>query len=313
MKTIEDVHVRDRFRLVRWCDRLRPIYYAATSGDFNPLHLDPVVARGAGFESNILQGMCTFAWLAEACTTYLDDPSRLHRIAARFTRPVSPGDVIAFDGRCTATDGNVVRVKVTATNQRGEEVLRSASAEASFAPRVPRPAREVASEHAVRGRGEDQRIGRRYGPFRYTVGVENVREFALAISGGVPARSFGAAAAAHAPHPLFVSEEAGRSSVHGSMIAPPTFAAALAVRPCAEAFLDRANGIDVLRVLHGDEDLEIHAVVRPGDILETNGEIVRVERKPRFDVLVLRCSTVNQLGAAVLDCVSSWVVRREGA
>ena len=139
--TIGDVHVGDRFRLVRGCDRLRPIYYAATSGDFNPLHLDPIVARGAGFESNILQGMCTFAWLTEACTAYLDDPGRLRRVAVRFARPVSPGDVIAFDGRCTATEGDVVRFEVTATNQRGEEVLRSASAEASFAPRVPRRAR----------------------------------------------------------------------------------------------------------------------------------------------------------------------------
>jgi len=44
---------------------------------------------------------------------------------------VQVGDVIRFEGRCTAVEGRAVRVEVAATNQRGEEVLKGATAEAS--------------------------------------------------------------------------------------------------------------------------------------------------------------------------------------
>jgi acyl dehydratase len=66
------------------------------SGDLNPLHIDPVVATGAGFERPILHGSCTFgivgrAVLAAACD---NRPERLARFGARFSRPVLPGDTI---------------------------------------------------------------------------------------------------------------------------------------------------------------------------------------------------------------------------
>ena len=32
--------------------------------------------------------------------------------------------------------------------------------------------------------------GRRYGPFTYQVGIEKVREFALAVGGGIPSSGF---------------------------------------------------------------------------------------------------------------------------
>jgi 3-hydroxybutyryl-CoA dehydratase len=305
----DDLRAGDAFRHARACDRLRPVYYAAASGDFNPLHLDVEVARRAGLPSTILQGMCTFAWLAEACTAYLGDPGRLRRIAARFSRPVAPGDAVTFEGRCAAREGDRLALEVAVRNQRGEPVLTAAVAEASLAPVAPRAA-EAAPAPAAGDSRSDPRSGRRYGPYRYEVGVEKLREFALAVAGGVPAQSFGAVAPDPPPHPLFVDEEAGRRSAYGSIVAPPTFAAALAIRPCAAAFLDPANGVDVLHLLHGDEDLALHGVVRPGDVLETSGAIVRVEPKRSFDVFHLHCRTVNQRGEAVIDAASAWVARR---
>jgi acyl dehydratase len=132
MKTLADFRVGDSLELVRRCDPYRPIYYAAVSGDFNPIHLDAEVGRQAGRAGVILQGMCTMAWLAEACVSYFEHPARLTRLEARFARPVSAGDVVRFAGRCVAVEGGRVRVEVTATNQRGEEVLTRAAAEASF-------------------------------------------------------------------------------------------------------------------------------------------------------------------------------------
>lgn len=134
MKTLRDFAVGQTFALVRTVDRHRPIYYAAASGDFNPIHVDPRVGRAAGLGGAILQGMCTFAWLSDACAIYFDDPVRVRSVRARFARPVKPGDTVTFEGRCTAVEGATVRVEVTARNQRGEAVLARATAEGLVEP-----------------------------------------------------------------------------------------------------------------------------------------------------------------------------------
>jgi len=143
MKKATDYAVGDTFTAVREVDPYRPIYYAAASGDFNPIHIDPSIGRLAGHQGVILQGMCTFAWLADACAAYLDDPGRVRRVAARFTKPVQVGDVLTFQGRCAGLDGGRLRLEVSATNQRGEEVLKGACAEALL----------PADDAAVEGRG----------------------------------------------------------------------------------------------------------------------------------------------------------------
>ena len=66
------------------------------SGDANPLHADPGVAREAGFERPILHGLCTFGVaghaLLKTCCGY--DPARFKTMEARFSRPVYPGETI---------------------------------------------------------------------------------------------------------------------------------------------------------------------------------------------------------------------------
>jgi Holliday junction resolvasome RuvABC ATP-dependent DNA helicase subunit len=109
-----DFAVGDTFRAVREVDPYRPIYYAAVSGDFNPIHVDPRVGRAAGFQGAILQGMCTYAWLADLCADYLGDPARLRRLRVRFARPLQVGDVVTFEGCCAAVEGGLVRLEVSA-------------------------------------------------------------------------------------------------------------------------------------------------------------------------------------------------------
>ncbi len=129
MKGLADFAVGDSFRAVREVDVYRPIYYAAASGDFNPIHIDPRVGRAAGFQGAILQGMCTYAWAAEACVEYLGGPARLRRLRVRFSRPLQVGDVVTFEGRCTAIRDGTVRIEIAARNQAGDEVLKGAVAE----------------------------------------------------------------------------------------------------------------------------------------------------------------------------------------
>lgn len=69
------------------------------SGDLNPLHADPAVARAAGFDRPILHGLASFgvaghALLARLCGY---DPARFLAIEGRFSAPVYPGETISVD------------------------------------------------------------------------------------------------------------------------------------------------------------------------------------------------------------------------
>jgi acyl dehydratase len=66
------------------------------SGDYNPLHAEPAIARTAGFERPILHGLCTFGIAGYAVLKTLcgNDPARLTSIKVRFSSPVYPGETI---------------------------------------------------------------------------------------------------------------------------------------------------------------------------------------------------------------------------
>ncbi|MBA2661959.1 MAG: SDR family NAD(P)-dependent oxidoreductase [Bradymonadaceae bacterium] len=74
----------------------QPLRYAQASGDHNPIHVDPDVARAAGLGDCILHGLCTMAF---ATKTFVNgvlagDSTRLARIAVRFAKPVYPGKTL---------------------------------------------------------------------------------------------------------------------------------------------------------------------------------------------------------------------------
>jgi acyl dehydratase len=66
------------------------------SGDYNPLHADPEVARGAGFPRPILHGLCSLGVAGHALlkTVAGYDPARFKSMRLRFTAPVFPGETI---------------------------------------------------------------------------------------------------------------------------------------------------------------------------------------------------------------------------
>ena len=98
------------------------------SGDPNPLHADPAVARAAGFPRPILHGLATFGMAAHAILKCLCDydPGRLTAIAGRFSAPVFPGETIRTemwrDGSVVSFRARVVERDVVALNNGRAEL-----------------------------------------------------------------------------------------------------------------------------------------------------------------------------------------------
>ena len=66
-------------------DKYLPFRYAGASGDFNPIHLDPELAKAVGFPSNILHGLWSMAQVARAATEAGGgDPRSLKRLSVQF-------------------------------------------------------------------------------------------------------------------------------------------------------------------------------------------------------------------------------------
>ncbi|MBV1897161.1 MAG: MaoC family dehydratase N-terminal domain-containing protein [Rhodobacteraceae bacterium] len=69
------------------------------SGDYNPLHADPKVARVGGFDRPILHGLATYGLAGRAILRSLCDydATRLVGLDVRFSAPVFPGETVRFE------------------------------------------------------------------------------------------------------------------------------------------------------------------------------------------------------------------------
>jgi acyl dehydratase len=150
-------------------------------------------------------------------------------------------------------------------------------------------------------------LGRRYGPYVFPVGLQHVRDFVAAVGGGVPGHAF--AAPPDGVHPWTWDEDAARASPHGGLVAPPTFATTFAIEPFAKACSDPELRVNVLRLVHGEQEFEFLEPVRPGDVLRTTGEITRIQERGNLDFLEVTTTTVNQHGRVVVKGIWTAIVR----
>lgn len=96
------------------------------SGDYNPLHADPELARSVGFERGpILHGLCTLGFMVRhagqgACG---GDATRVRAFEGQFRRPVWPGDTLVTHGWLVAPGELALQVKV---KERDEVVIAGA-------------------------------------------------------------------------------------------------------------------------------------------------------------------------------------------
>jgi acyl dehydratase len=150
-------------------------------------------------------------------------------------------------------------------------------------------------------------LGRKYGPYVFSVGLEHVKSFVAATGGGVPGHVF--ATRPDRAHPLTWDEEAAKAGPHGGLVAPPAFAATFAIEPFAMACADPTLALNVLRLVHGEQELELVEPVRPGDVLTTTGEITRLQDRGNLDFLEVASTTTNQHGRVVVLGAWTAIVR----
>ena len=103
--------------------------YAAASGDFNPIHIDPEFAKTTPMGGTIAHGMLVLAFISEMMTAALGKAwTAGSRLDVRFRAPARPGDTITAHARALDDRGSRQRYAVECINER-DEVLISGTAE----------------------------------------------------------------------------------------------------------------------------------------------------------------------------------------
>ncbi|MEX1036867.1 MAG: MaoC/PaaZ C-terminal domain-containing protein [Sneathiella sp.] len=95
---------------------LRSALIYRLSGDYNPLHIMPDIARKAGYDRPILHGLCSMGIVGLILqeTIAKSDAAIFRSYACRFSNPVFPGDTLRVD---TWIDGSGGRFRVVAEDR----------------------------------------------------------------------------------------------------------------------------------------------------------------------------------------------------
>ncbi len=100
--------------------------YAEASGDHMPIHLDEEFARNVGLPGIIIHGLCTMAFTSWAAilTVAGADPSKVQRLAVRFSKPVLPGETITTTFYKVGAGDAITTFAFETTNQDDAVVIK---------------------------------------------------------------------------------------------------------------------------------------------------------------------------------------------
>lgn len=112
-------------------------------------------------------------------------------------------------------------------------------------------------------------------------------------------------------NPIYFDEEAAQAAGFSSIPAPPTFIFATQLDDAPlERTLTRI-GVDLSRILHGEQAFTYHAAVVAGDTITAEGRISDIydKRDGALEFIVMDSTASNQRGATVAEMRSILVVR----
>ncbi|MDQ3266301.1 MAG: MaoC family dehydratase N-terminal domain-containing protein [Myxococcota bacterium] len=153
-------------------------------------------------------------------------------------------------------------------------------------------------------------VGKQYGAFQYKIGLEKMREFSYVVAGGSPAIGF--TGPPEGLNPLLWNQEAAKAGPHGEVIAFPTFCVTFAISAFSAAISDPELNLNLLMLVHGEQDFEFFDVMRDGDVMTTTGVIKDLYSRAGKDFVIVQTESKNQHGKLVVRGTWTAVVRNEG-
>lgn len=147
--------------------------------------------------------------------------------------------------------------------------------------------------------GAAELVGRRYElPEPYLVGREHVRSFARAV---------------FAQHPTHFDRAAARAAGYADLVAPATFPAVLQDAGLQLLLADPDAGIELQRVVHGDERFVYSRPIVAGDELSARLEVTSVKALGGNRLLAADTVITDAAGGHVVTATASLVIRGEAA
>lgn len=137
-------------------------------------------------------------------------------------------------------------------------------------------------------------VGKSGEPFVFQVDQRHIRQFAQAIGD---------------LNPLYTDEHYAKSTVHGGIIAPPSFP--VAISPDNGEELDL--GLDYRRMLHGEQQFIYTRPIRPGDVLKCQLKVSDVYEREgkngKMEFLVLDTEITDEAGNHVVTSRTNIIYR----
>ena len=155
---------------------------------------------------------------------------------------------------------------------------------------------------------DKSKLGMEFSPYTFEVEKGKIAEFAMAISQKEDKNQV---------NPLYVNREAAQKAGYQDIIAPPTFQTCFPTWAGGGLMpIIQALGINLFKLLHGEEEYNYLGAIHPGDIMTGRAKVVDMYEKEKKDkpgkfmeFTVIETEIRNQRGELVIKSRSTLVER----
>ncbi|MBI2058729.1 MAG: MaoC family dehydratase N-terminal domain-containing protein [Nitrospirae bacterium] len=135
-------------------------------------------------------------------------------------------------------------------------------------------------------------IGRTYPEIGYAVTKEGIQKYCLGIN---------------ETSPFFWDE-----SKDGGLIGPPLFGIVPSLPASAGPLFDPDLNANIMMLVHGEQDMTFHRLLKPGDELKTGAKILNIEDKGSGELITVESTTKDKSGAVVQVAKGGYFIRGGG-
>ncbi|MDD5711923.1 MAG: MaoC family dehydratase N-terminal domain-containing protein [Smithellaceae bacterium] len=155
---------------------------------------------------------------------------------------------------------------------------------------------------------DKSKLGVEFPPYTFEVEKGKIAEFAMAISQKEGKDQV---------NPIYVDAEAAKKAGYKDIVAPPTFQTSFALWAGGGLMpIIQSLGINLIRLLHGEEEYQYFGAIHPGDTMTGKSKVVEMYDKEKKDkpgkfmeFTVIQTEIRNQRGELIIKSRSTLVER----